>query len=66
MAMANAVVKQTEGQLNQSSATLQDILKAAANSRGEWHLPLNQQELTSMKQVHNQVIVCEPSTFCLC
>ena len=51
MAMANAVVKQTEGQLNQSSAVLQEILKAAANSRGEWHLPLNDQELQSMQQV---------------
>lgn len=51
MAMANAVVKQTEGQLNQSSATLQEILKAGANERGEWHLPLTEQELQSMQQV---------------
>lgn len=51
MALANAVVKETEGQLSQSAAVLQEILKAGANSRGEWHLPLNDQELQSMQQV---------------
>ena len=37
--MAAALVKQTEGQLDQSTSKLQTILIAAADDKGEWHLP---------------------------
>lgn len=51
MTMANAVVKQTEGQLSQSASTLQSILIAAADENGEWHLPLTEKQTASMQQV---------------
>lgn len=50
MTMANAVVKQTEGQLSQSASTLQSILIAAADENGEWHLPLTAKQSASMQQ----------------
>lgn len=50
MNLANAVVKQTEGQLDQSASTLQNILVSAADERGEWHLPLTQEQSQSMQQ----------------
>lgn len=53
MNLASAVVKQTEGQLDQSASTLQSILVSAADERGEWHLPLTQEQSHSMQQVHN-------------
>lgn len=51
MTMANAVVKQTEGQLSQSASTLQSILVAAADENGAWHLPLTGKQMASMQQV---------------
>lgn len=51
MTMANAVVKQTEGQLSQSASTLQSILIAAADENGEWHLPLTAKQSAYMQQV---------------
>lgn len=50
MNLASAVVKQTEGQLDQSASTLQSILVSAADERGEWHLPLTQEQSHSMQQ----------------
>lgn len=54
MTMAAALVKQTEGQLNQSTSKLQTILTAAADDKGEWHLPLTQQQSTAMRQALDQ------------
>ncbi len=51
MTLAAAVVKQTEGQLDQSASTLQSILVSAADERGEWHLPLTEEQSLSMQQV---------------
>ena len=56
MNLANAVVKQTEGQLDQSASTLQSILVSAADERGEWHLPLTQEQSQSMQQV---ITICK-------
>ena len=56
MTMANAVVKQTEGQLSQSATTLQSILIAAADEKGEWHLPLTEQQTASMQQVCRRLL----------
>ena len=58
MNLANAVVKQTEGQLDQSASTLQNILVSAADERGEWHLPLTQEQSQSMQQVICKSKVC--------
>ena len=54
MTMAAALVKQTEGQLDQSTSKLQTILIAAADDKGEWHLPLTQQQSNAMRQVCSQ------------
>ena len=40
MRLVDAIVKQTNTQLSDSSAALQAILAAATNERGEWDLPL--------------------------
>jgi hypothetical protein len=40
MLLVDAMVKQTEQQLNDSASILQAILRAAADANGEWYLPL--------------------------
>lgn len=63
MNLANAVVKQTEGQLDQSASTLHNILVSAADERGEWHLPLTQEQSQSMQQVICKTKVCNRSPY---
>ena len=51
MTLVDAIVKTSQGQLKQSSSVLQEIMTAAADERGEWHVPLTSQQLESMSQV---------------
>lgn len=49
MILVDTMVKQTEQQLNDSAAVLQDILKAAADDKGEWYLPLDPAQVTAVR-----------------
>lgn len=49
MLLVDAMVKQTEQQLNDSAAILQDILKAAADKNGEWYLPLDPDQVAAVR-----------------
>lgn len=49
MRLVDAIVKQTNTQLSDSSKVLQDILAAAANERGEWDLPLSKAQVGAMR-----------------
>jgi len=49
MLLVDTMVKQTEQQLNDSAAVLQDILKAAADQKGEWYLPLDEAQVASVR-----------------
>ena len=49
MRLVDAIVKQTNTQLSDSSRALQDILAAAANERGEWDLPLSHAQVAAMR-----------------
>lgn len=51
MQLVDAMVKTTEGQLNESAELLQEILKAAADERGEWQLPLSAEKQAAMRRV---------------
>lgn len=51
MQLVDAMVKRTEGQLNESAELLQEILKAAADERGEWQLPLSAEKQAAMRRV---------------
>eukprot|EP00879_Flechtneria_rotunda_P003482 GHRR01003711.1.p1 GENE.GHRR01003711.1~~GHRR01003711.1.p1 ORF type:complete len:319 (+),score=117.10 GHRR01003711.1:119-1075(+) len=50
MLLVDAMVRQTEQKLNDSAAVLQEILKAGANEKGEWYLPLDPEQVSSMRQ----------------
>eukprot|EP00882_Tetradesmus_deserticola_P010074 GHRQ01010644.1.p1 GENE.GHRQ01010644.1~~GHRQ01010644.1.p1 ORF type:complete len:389 (+),score=148.19 GHRQ01010644.1:331-1497(+) len=49
MVLVDAMVKQTEQQLNDSAGVLQEVLKAAADERGEWYLPLDKEQVSSVR-----------------
>ena len=49
MRLVDAIVKQTNTQLSDSSRVLQGILAAAANERGEWDLPLSRAQVAAMR-----------------
>eukprot|EP01024_Parvocaulis_polyphysoides_P021738 TRINITY_DN20322_c0_g2_i2.p1 TRINITY_DN20322_c0_g2~~TRINITY_DN20322_c0_g2_i2.p1 ORF type:complete len:378 (+),score=52.57 TRINITY_DN20322_c0_g2_i2:130-1134(+) len=49
MVLLDALVKQTEDQLQKSSAVLQDILKTAADEKGEWLVPLPDEKEAAVK-----------------
>jgi hypothetical protein len=49
MLLVDTMVKQTEQQLNDSAAILQEILKAAANEKGEWYLPLDPAQVSAVR-----------------
>ena len=49
MSIVDAIVKKTDAQLIDSAEVLQEILVAAADERGEWHLPLEPERVASMR-----------------
>eukprot|EP00878_Enallax_costatus_P011323 GHUV01011820.1.p1 GENE.GHUV01011820.1~~GHUV01011820.1.p1 ORF type:complete len:248 (+),score=70.57 GHUV01011820.1:143-886(+) len=49
MLLVDAMVKQTEQKLNDSAAVLQEVLKAAADENGEWYLPLDANQVSSVR-----------------
>jgi hypothetical protein len=51
MRMVEALVKQSDHQITDSSSVLQNILAAAADERGEWHVPLSDDCLEAMRKV---------------
>lgn len=51
MTLLEAMVQKTEGQLSESAKVLQEILSAAADERGEWHLPLAEDKIQAMTKV---------------
>lgn len=50
MILVEAIVKRTNMKMTDSASVLQEIVKAAADERGEWHLPLTAQQQAAMKQ----------------
>lgn len=51
MRMVEALVKKSDSQITDSASVLQKIIAAAADEKGEWHLPLSDDNVASMKQV---------------
>jgi hypothetical protein len=49
MILVDTMVKQTEQQLNDSAAILGEILKAAADEKGEWYLPLEPNQVAAVR-----------------
>eukprot|EP01025_Chloroclados_australasicus_P047084 TRINITY_DN5226_c0_g1_i2.p1 TRINITY_DN5226_c0_g1~~TRINITY_DN5226_c0_g1_i2.p1 ORF type:complete len:364 (-),score=52.79 TRINITY_DN5226_c0_g1_i2:269-1267(-) len=49
MVLLDALVKQTEDQLEKSSTVLQDIMKIGANDKGEWQIPLPPEKEAAIK-----------------
>ena len=50
MRLVDAVVKRTNADVSDAANVLQDILAAAANERGEWELPLSEENTAAMRQ----------------
>ncbi|PNH07534.1 hypothetical protein TSOC_005997 [Tetrabaena socialis] len=50
MVLVDAVRRQTEKQLEDSREVLQDILVAAADSKGEWYLPLAADQVAGVRE----------------
>ena len=50
MRLVDAVVKRTNTDVTDAANVLQDILAAAANERGEWELPLSEENTAAMRQ----------------
>ena len=50
MRLVDAVVKRTNADVTDAANVLQDILAAAANERGEWELPLSEENTAAMRQ----------------
>ncbi|KXZ43858.1 hypothetical protein GPECTOR_79g137 [Gonium pectorale] len=50
MVLVDAVRKRTEQQLEDSGKVLQDILVAAADDKGEWYLPLTQEQVEGVRE----------------
>ncbi|KAJ9529425.1 hypothetical protein QJQ45_013720 [Haematococcus lacustris] len=47
--LVNTVLRKTEQQLSDSSKLLQEILKSAADAKGEWYLPLTASQVQSIR-----------------
>lgn len=52
MRMVDALVKRTDTKISDSGRLLESFLKAAADERGEWELPLPPEKLKAMQEVH--------------
>lgn len=50
MRLVDAVVKRTNADVSDAANVLQDILAAAANERGEWELPLSEENTAAMRR----------------
>ncbi|KAK9809392.1 hypothetical protein WJX73_001610 [Symbiochloris irregularis] len=50
MLLVDAIVKRTSLKMTDSASVLQEIVRAAADERGEWHLPLTAQQRAAMQQ----------------
>lgn len=51
MILIEAIVKRTSLKMTDSATVLQEIVKAAADERGEWHLPLTAKQRAAVQQV---------------
>ncbi|KAF8069580.1 PUR3 [Scenedesmus sp. PABB004] len=49
MLLVDAMVRQTEQSLNDSAAVLQEVLKAAADDKGEWYVPLDSAQVAAVR-----------------
>ena len=49
--LVEAIVKASETQTAESAQILQQILAAAADAHGEWHLPLSAEKDAALQQV---------------
>ncbi|GBF97230.1 hypothetical protein Rsub_09921, partial [Raphidocelis subcapitata] len=49
MVLVDAMVKQSEQKLGDAASTLQAILAAAADEKGEWYMPLAPQQVKSVR-----------------
>ncbi|PNW79918.1 hypothetical protein CHLRE_08g372000v5 [Chlamydomonas reinhardtii] len=54
MVLVDTVRRRTEQQLADSGAVLQDILVAAADDKGEWYLPLTDDQVESVREALNR------------
>ena len=50
MRLVDAVVKRTNADVSDAANVLQDILASAANVRGEWELPLSEENTAAMRR----------------
>ena len=51
MRMVEALVKKSDSQITDSASVLQKIVAAAADEKGEWHLPLSDDKVAAMRKV---------------
>eukprot|EP00199_Chlamydomonas_sp_CCMP681_P005829 CAMPEP_0119101744 /NCGR_PEP_ID=MMETSP1180-20130426/711_1 /TAXON_ID=3052 ORGANISM="Chlamydomonas cf sp, Strain CCMP681" /NCGR_SAMPLE_ID=MMETSP1180 /ASSEMBLY_ACC=CAM_ASM_000741 /LENGTH=262 /DNA_ID=CAMNT_0007085911 /DNA_START=257 /DNA_END=1045 /DNA_ORIENTATION=+ len=49
MLLVNTVMRKTEQQLVDSSRTLQEVMSAAADEKGEWYLPLTPTQVSAVR-----------------
>lgn len=54
MTLVQELVKASEGQMEESSQVLQDILVAAADERGEWVVPLSKSSMDAMNKAMDE------------
>ena len=64
MLLVDAIVKRTSLKMSDSASVLQEIVRAAADEKGEWHLPLTAQQRAAMQQVMHES--CLLFHFCDC
>lgn len=51
--MIEKIVAKTDSDLDQARQVLQDILRAGANEKGEWFLPLPAERAAAMREVRH-------------
>ena len=57
MRMVEALVKKSDSQITDSASVLQQIVAASADEKGEWHLPLSDENVAAMRKVH--ICLCQ-------
>lgn len=54
MQVIDTSLKRTDQQLDDTHRILQEIMAAAADEQGEWHVPLSIKEVALMKKVNGE------------
>ena len=63
MRMVDSLVKRTDTKVSDSGRLLESFLKAAADDRGEWELPLAPEKLSALEKVIIQLLLTASRSF---